>query len=228
MIQEKNWIFGDYLSQKVNFPKIDFVRVVRYWRNYDKERSRKAEKNFKKITGRTEKNTVSKGISADTNEMEGINLMNIQNSSVHGLVNSTVLSKQLRFTGTSAECPPSLQLFYAIFGDCPDSWVKILGFVIGILSLIIWTAVAIPQLVENYQLKESKGLSLYFLSIWELADVFNIAGAFLSRQLAVQKALGMVFLIEDTALIAQYLYYRFFYPKRVHPGSATKITVTKT
>ncbi|MFH4979632.1 hypothetical protein AB6A40_006341 [Gnathostoma spinigerum] len=124
-------------------------------------------------------------------------------------------------------CPPYLQTFESIFGDCPDTPLKWLGFAIGLLSLVFWTIVVIPQIVENYQLKSSHGISVYFLLIWLLSDVFNTVGAFLTYQLAVQKATGILFFFEDVILLSQHAYYKRIYP-RYHPEKQVSIATSRT
>lgn len=53
-----------------------------------------------------------------------------------------------------------------VFGDCVDTPLKLAGFVVGILSLLLWLVPLFPQLYENYRTKRCEGLSIFFLLFW--------------------------------------------------------------
>jgi hypothetical protein len=47
-----------------------------------------------------------------------------------------------------------------------------------------------PQLYENYQLQSGEGVSVLFVYIWLLGDVFNLAGAVLGKLIPTIIILG--------------------------------------
>lgn len=47
-----------------------------------------------------------------------------------------------------------------------DTNLKLIGFIIGFISLFLWLLPLIPQLVQNYRTKRCDGLSIYFLFFW--------------------------------------------------------------
>lgn len=58
-----------------------------------------------------------------------------------------------------------------MFGDCVDTNLKLLGFVVGIVSLLLWLVPLFPQLYENYRTKRCEGLSIFFLLFWYVRDM---------------------------------------------------------
>lgn len=59
------------------------------------------------------------------------------------------------------------------------------------------------------------GLSLSFLGIWVLGDVANVVGAVFTNQLPTVQYTGLYFVLSDVASIAQWLYYKSCYPRRI-------------
>lgn len=53
-----------------------------------------------------------------------------------------------------------------VFTDCVDTELKLIGFIIGIMSLLLWLVPLFPQLWQNYKTKRCEGLSLAFLFFW--------------------------------------------------------------
>ena len=62
---------------------------------------------------------------------------------------------------------------FQIFGDCVDTNLKLAGFYIGILSLLLWLIPAVPQIIENYKAKRCEALSFGFLFCWFVQFHFN-------------------------------------------------------
>ncbi|KJH49324.1 PQ loop repeat protein [Dictyocaulus viviparus] len=110
--------------------------------------------------------------------------------------------------------------FY-IFYDCVDTELKLLGFVVGIISLTLWLIPLIPQLVQNYRTKKCDGLSFYFLLFWLSGDTCNMLGAILTHQTPIQKIIGVYYIIQDLTLWLQYGYYAKIYPKLRSQRSST-------
>ncbi|MFH4982236.1 hypothetical protein AB6A40_008945 [Gnathostoma spinigerum] len=94
-----------------------------------------------------------------------------------------------------SSCPNGSTAILNVFGDCVDTPLKWCGWVVGMASNVVFAIVIIPQVVENYKLKQCKGISLFFLIIWGIGDLCNIIGCFLADQLSVQKILGFLYLI---------------------------------
>lgn len=67
-----------------------------------------------------------------------------------------------------------------------------------------------PQIVENFRRSSADGLSLVFLVIWLLGDVFNILGAVLQRVQPTMVILAVYYTVADVILLAQCFYYRGF------------------
>jgi hypothetical protein len=67
-----------------------------------------------------------------------------------------------------------------------------------------------PQIVENFRRSSAEGLSIQFIVVWLLGDVFNILGAVLQGVLPTMIILAIYYTIADLVLLAQCFYYRGF------------------
>jgi uncharacterized protein with PQ loop repeat len=80
--------------------------------------------------------------------------------------------------------------------------------VVGWISIICWMMVFTPQIYENYKNKTGESLSLWFLWIWLLGDVFNIVGVVVEGLLLTMLLLAIYYTVADVALIYQIAHYR--------------------
>lgn len=78
----------------------------------------------------------------------------------------------------------------------------------GYLSIGCWLIVFTPQLWENYTRKSGDGLSMTFLVIWLLGDVFNLVGVVMQDLLFTMLLLAVWYTLADIGLIWQVLYYQ--------------------
>ena len=65
----------------------------------------------------------------------------------------------------------------------------------------------VPQLVENYRSRSADGVSLLFLAVWFVGDLANFFGAVWAGLVPTVIALAIYFLVADSVLISQCLYY---------------------
>ncbi|KAK6016033.1 PQ loop repeat protein, partial [Ostertagia ostertagi] len=115
-------------------------------------------------------------------------------------------------TAQAYNCTNGIRWIERIFSDCVDTELKLLGFIIGIISLLLWLVPLLPQLHQNYKTKKCDGLSLVFLFFWLAGDTCNMLGAILTNQTPIQKIIGVYYIFQDLALWAQYGYYTKIYP----------------
>ncbi|KAI7899549.1 PQ loop repeat-domain-containing protein, partial [Cokeromyces recurvatus] len=94
-----------------------------------------------------------------------------------------------------------------IFGDCVYGWQETMSLLFGYLSILCWLNAQMPQVIKNYKLRDAKGLSFTFLTIWLIGDVANFIGCIITGQLTFQIILSMYFTCIDTILCIQWLYY---------------------
>lgn len=90
------------------------------------------------------------------------------------------------------------------------------GFVIGLVSIVLWIIPMVPQLLENYRRKSCEGLSIWFLLFWILGDTSNLIGAFLAKQLPVRGRCccfleRLLFRFKSTSLFIMSLPIYFYY-----------------
>lgn len=67
-----------------------------------------------------------------------------------------------------------------------------------------------PQIIENFRRGSADGLSIVFLVVWLLGDLFNIIGAVLQGVLPTMIILALYYTLADVVLVAQVFYYRGF------------------
>ncbi|KAI9019127.1 PQ loop repeat-domain-containing protein [Hyaloraphidium curvatum] len=100
----------------------------------------------------------------------------------------------------------------SFFGDCVYSPQDYASWAFGMLSLLIWIIVFIPQLHLNFKRKSVEGLSFGLLTLWTFGDIANLVGTYLANQLPPQRATAIYFLITDALILLQWLYYNNFMP----------------
>ncbi|CAE6458497.1 unnamed protein product [Rhizoctonia solani] len=89
--------------------------------------------------------------------------------------------------------------------------------VLGWISIACWIIVYTPQILENYRLKSGEGLSVGFVVIWLLGDIFNLAGSAMAGLIPTVIIIAVYYTICDVILLFQIYYYRWTHP--VHPAS---------
>ncbi|CDK24414.1 unnamed protein product [Kuraishia capsulata CBS 1993] len=77
----------------------------------------------------------------------------------------------------------------------------------GSISIACWIIVFAPQIYENFIRKSSEGLSLLFVVLWLLGDVFNVLGAVLQGVLPTMTILAIYYTLADIVLLWQCLAY---------------------
>ncbi|KAK0710999.1 PQ loop repeat-domain-containing protein [Lasiosphaeris hirsuta] len=88
--------------------------------------------------------------------------------------------------------------------------VEAISGICGSISIACWVVVFSPQIVENLRRGSAEGLSVQFIVVWLLGDVFNILGAILQGVLPTMIILAIYYTIADFALLGQCFYYRGF------------------
>jgi uncharacterized protein with PQ loop repeat len=85
-----------------------------------------------------------------------------------------------------------------------------LGGICGSISISCWVVVFSPQIIENFRRSSADGISLLFIIVWLLGDVFNILGAVLQGVLPTMIILALYYTLADIVLLGQCLYYKGF------------------
>lgn len=84
---------------------------------------------------------------------------------------------------------------------------SIISGVTGCVSIACWIIVFTPQLYENWRRKSSDGLSMAFVVIWLLGDIFNVIGAILQKVLPTMIILAVYYTLADIVLFFQCIVY---------------------
>jgi hypothetical protein len=88
--------------------------------------------------------------------------------------------------------------------------VEAISGICGSISIACWVVVFSPQIIQNFQRSSADALSIQFIIVWLLGDVFNILGAVLQGVLPTMIILAVYYTIADIVLLAQCFYYRGF------------------
>ncbi|KAI0013887.1 PQ-loop-domain-containing protein [Xylariaceae sp. FL0662B] len=88
--------------------------------------------------------------------------------------------------------------------------VEAISGICGSISVAAWVVVFSPQIIENFRRSSADGLSVPFIILWLLGDVFNILGAVLQGVLPTMLILAIYYTIADFVLLAQCFYYKGF------------------
>ncbi|RGP80959.1 hypothetical protein FLONG3_885 [Fusarium longipes] len=88
--------------------------------------------------------------------------------------------------------------------------VEAISGICGSISIACWVVVFSPQIIQNFQRGSADALSIQFIIVWLLGDVFNILGAVLQGVLPTMIILAIYYTIADIVLLGQCFYYRGF------------------
>ena len=86
--------------------------------------------------------------------------------------------------------------------------IETLSGISGSISISCWIVVFTPQILENFRRGSCEGLSLLFVIVWLLGDVFNILGAVLQGVIPTMTILAVYYTFADFVLLGQCLWYR--------------------
>lgn len=79
--------------------------------------------------------------------------------------------------------------------------------ILGSISLYCWIVVFLPQIYENYARGSSEGLSIDFIIIWLIGDIFNVLGSVMQRVIFTAILLAVYYTLADIILLYQCLKY---------------------
>ncbi|KAJ6261561.1 hypothetical protein Dda_4231 [Drechslerella dactyloides] len=88
--------------------------------------------------------------------------------------------------------------------------VEAVSGITGSVSIACWLVVFTPQIIENFKRGSAEGLSLTFLILWLLGDIFNVLGGILQGVLPTMLILAIYYTFADIVLILQCFYYRAY------------------
>ncbi|RKP35498.1 PQ loop repeat-domain-containing protein [Dimargaris cristalligena] len=110
-----------------------------------------------------------------------------------------------------------------------DALNVILSRVFGYMSIGTWIIVFVPQLYENYQRGNAESLSIHFLLLWVVGDIFNLLGSVFQDVLLTTILLSFYFVLFDVLMIGQYIYYyrKNHYAQPVEAGSTESSPLLK-
>lgn len=86
--------------------------------------------------------------------------------------------------------------------------MHLISDILGYTSIVSWILVFTPQVWENYKRKSGDSLSVAFLTIWLIADIFSIIGILMADLLPTMLYLSIYYAIADIILLYQVVHYR--------------------
>ena len=102
---------------------------------------------------------------------------------------------------------PALETISSYTHTCIPTPLALTSTLVGTLSIFSWLFAQLPQIVTNYRLKSTAGLSIFFLVEWCLGDLSNLFGALLTNQATWQVIIGIYYCFVDSMLVAQWVWY---------------------
>ncbi|SPO02803.1 related to PQ loop repeat protein [Cephalotrichum gorgonifer] len=88
--------------------------------------------------------------------------------------------------------------------------VEAISGICGSISIACWVVVFSPQIFQNFQRGSADGLSIQFIIVWLIGDLFNILGAVKQGVLPTMIILAFYYTLADVVLLLQCFYYRGF------------------
>jgi len=96
---------------------------------------------------------------------------------------------------------------------------------LGYLSILSWLCAQLPQIITNYQNRSVDGLAPIFLANWFMVclpfdpadfqgDITNLLGCILTHQLPFQTLLACYYVLVDSVLMFQFVFYKILFPPR--------------
>ncbi|VVT48551.1 uncharacterized protein SAPINGB_P001834 [Magnusiomyces paraingens] len=76
------------------------------------------------------------------------------------------------------------------------------------ISLACWIVLLLPQLIEQWRLKSSEGISPIFIGIWFIGDLCNLSGSIWAGLLPGVILLAFWFCFTDALMFFSYFYYK--------------------
>lgn len=92
----------------------------------------------------------------------------------------------------------------------PNLTLEALSGISGSISIACWVVVFSPQIIENFRRSSAEGLSVVFIIIWLIGDIFNILGGLLQGILPTMIILAVYYTVADIVLLGQVWWYRGF------------------
>ncbi|MFH4980379.1 hypothetical protein AB6A40_007088 [Gnathostoma spinigerum] len=123
---------------------------------------------------------------------------------------SRMIESFINITALLQPCPDGIQWIRKFLGDCVRTNVQVVGFFIGILSVILLSSCLIPQLYFNFRSKTCEGLSPALILFWAVGNSMCVIGTFFANQFAFQKAIAIFDVVQDMIMIGQYLAYSVY------------------
>lgn len=102
---------------------------------------------------------------------------------------------------------PFLEWLSFTFHTCLPSTLGLISTLLGVLSIVSWLFAQLPQIVKNFQLHSTSGLSILFLAEWLLGDLSNLLGSIFTNQASWQVILACYYCFVDCVLVGQWMWY---------------------
>lgn len=113
-------------------------------------------------------------------------------------------------SGLPEHCSPTYPLFTLVSGflhSCIPTPLAFASVLLGSLSIVSWLCAQLPQVVKNFRLHSTSGLSFTFLFVWCLGDMSNLIGCVLTGQALWQIIVASYYCFIDLVLVGQWIWY---------------------
>lgn len=114
-------------------------------------------------------------------------------------------TSMITFEGCDSGANPFAEKY---FRDCVYTYRDLVGFGLGLVSILVWLTAQLPQFISNIANQSSEALSIWFLVEWFAGDTLSLMGCIIQgQQLPTTTMLAAYFVLVDVLMLIQYIYY---------------------
>ncbi len=111
----------------------------------------------------------------------------------------------IAFEGCESGANPFAEKY---FRDCVYTYRDLVGFGLGLVSILVWLTAQLPQFISNIANQSAEALSIWFLVEWFAGDTLSLMGCIIQgQQLPTTTMLAAYFVLVDVLMLIQYIYY---------------------
>ena len=96
-----------------------------------------------------------------------------------------------------------------VFHQCYYTPLELTSFILGMLNIVCWLVAQVPQVIQNFIIKDGGALSTGFMVMWLVGDTTNLLGCIFTHQLPTQLYVSVYYCCMDIILLSQMFGFHF-------------------
>ena len=101
-----------------------------------------------------------------------------------------------------------------VFHQCYYTPIELTSFILGLLNIVCWLVAQVPQVIQNFVIKDGGALSTGFMVMWLVGDATNLIGCIFTNQLPTQLYVSVYYCCMDIILLSQM--FGFYFCRKHH------------